>query len=248
MSMGVQIALSPDLTLPQEASDAIIAAIFPDDASVLPPPASPRTAVGDARDLTLSWAAETTQLVKAKAVGDLVELHATGGDAKSEPAVASGLALLGSMIRPEQGDVVKPVVLSPVLVPKLAAQIVPQAQLAETGAVEVVLHPEELGSVRFQIQHHGESVRVILCVERPETLELVRRHADLLMQEFRQAGFSGATLGFGSWAQQGGQPDTPPPPADKPQPEDASFVAPAAVRAAVPSAVPYGGHGLNLRL
>lgn len=208
--------------------------------------APPRATVDQARDPALSWAAEATQVVKTNA--DPIDVHAIGRDVKADSFVWSGAVVSGPLNRAEQGDVAKPVFFSPVLVQRLAAQNVPPGQRAETGAVEVLLNPEELGSVRFHIQHHGESVRVMLCVERPETLELVRRHAEQLMQEFRQAGFSGATLSFGSWAQQDGQPEMPPQPSQTPQPEDSAFVAPAAARPSARSAAQYGGHGLNLRL
>ena len=245
MQQVVQPVGPPDLTLLQKAVSAITPAILPDDTLAVQPPALPLHATaGDLPTPAMPRAAEATHPFKATPIGDPAEARVTLADA----AFVSSLATPGSTIRPESGDVVNPLVLKTVLAPKLAAQIMPMAQRAEAGPVEVLLHPEELGAVRFQIHQHGDSVRVVLCVERPETLDLVRRHADQLMQEFRQAGFSGATLSFGSWAQQGGQPDTPPQPPAMLQPEDLSFIAPAAVRAATPSAAQYGGHGLNLRL
>lgn len=45
----------------------------------------------------------------------------------------------------------------------------------------------------------GERMHVTLSCERPETADLMRRHADQLVQEFREAGYSGATLSFGRW-------------------------------------------------
>lgn len=242
MRQVVQTALPQDATLPQGGSGAITPTILPDDALALRPPLQPLPAPA------LSQTAETTHLVKAKAIGDPTAAQAMLNDAKLDAALLPNLAAPGSTPSRVPDGAAHPMVLPTVLVPKLAAQIVPLAQRAEAGPVEVLLHPEELGSVRFQIHQHGDSVRVVLCVERPETLDLVRRHADQLMQEFRQAGFSGATLSFGSWAQQGGQPDTPSPPPAMLRPEDLSFIAPAATRAATVSAAQYGGHGLNLRL
>ncbi len=125
------------------------------------------------------------------------------------------------------------------------ATLIVHAPEAAFGPVEVVLNPEELGKVRFEIHQQGDQVKVVLVVERPETLELLRRHADQLAQEFRAAGFAGASFSFGQWTGQpgktpgdvddsdsdtpGGDPSHPPPPAVIPR----NFVA---------------TQGLNLRL
>lgn len=70
---------------------------------------------------------------------------------------------------------------------------------AGSDSVELSLAPNELGRLRMSLAQDGGSVLVLLSAERPETIELIRRHADQLTQEFRQAGFSGATLSFGQW-------------------------------------------------
>lgn len=82
---------------------------------------------------------------------------------------------------------------------QFAAQILPQASAAKTGPIELVLNPAELGHLRFEIHQKGAHLEVVLLAERPETLELLRRHGDQLASEFRNAGFSGASLSFGHW-------------------------------------------------
>jgi hypothetical protein len=84
----------------------------------------------------------------------------------------------------------------------VSAQLLGHTSAAKAGGIELLLTPEELGHVRFQMHQHGESMRVVLSAERPETAEFLRRHAEHLMQEFRDSGFSDATLSFGQWAQQ----------------------------------------------
>lgn len=86
--------------------------------------------------------------------------------------------------------------------PNLHSQLLAHASTAIDRQVEVLLTPEDLGSVRFQIRHHGETVSILLSAERGDTMDMLRRHGDELMREFRQAGFSGATLDFGRWGQQ----------------------------------------------
>jgi hypothetical protein len=71
------------------------------------------------------------------------------------------------------------------------------------GPVELTLSPEELGRVRLSLAPDGDGLTVIVQVERADTLDLLRRNADLLMAEIRAQGFSGASLSFAGWA--GGQ-------------------------------------------
>lgn len=85
--------------------------------------------------------------------------------------------------------------------PNLHIQLLHHASAAIDRQVEVLLTPEELGSVKFQIRHHGDTVSILLSAERGDTMDMLRRHGDELMREFRQAGFSGATLDFGRWGQ-----------------------------------------------
>ena len=96
-----------------------------------------------------------------------------------------------------------------------------------TGALDVALSPDELGPLHLHVTTERGSLRIAMTVERPETLDLLRRHADQLLADLRQAGFGGATLSFG----QGGTGDgrttgTPPdqaqaPLADPAKPEPA---------------------------
>lgn len=74
-----------------------------------------------------------------------------------------------------------------------------------TDRVEVILSPEELGRVQMDFRADGDGMRVFLTAERPETLDLLRRHADQLASELRQAGYSGASLSFGQWGQPQGE-------------------------------------------
>jgi len=125
---------------------------------------------------------------------------------------------------------------------QVVAQILPKAR-AQNKAVELLLAPEELGKLRFVIQHDGASVKISLTAERPETLDLLRRHADQLVQEFRQSGYSGATIDFGNWSRQGQQGQ----PAQPILTEDAQM----AVLPDIPPAATLpapGTQGLNLRL
>jgi hypothetical protein len=141
---------------------------------------------------------------------------------------------------------VQPKALPPALATAVPAHLLHHTAAAKTGGVEVLLQPEELGHVRFQILQHGETVRILLSAERPETLDLLRRHSDQLLQEFRQSGFTQASLNFGQWGQ---HQRSPPPPPELVAVFDADFVeAPPMPRPPSTAAVAPTGQGLNLRL
>ena len=63
--------------------------------------------------------------------------------------------------------------------------------------VEVSLNPEELGRVRVALSAQDTGVvSVTIAAERPETLALLKRHIDLLVQDFQALGYSGAEFSF----------------------------------------------------
>jgi hypothetical protein len=70
------------------------------------------------------------------------------------------------------------------------------------GVVEVRLQPEELGRIRLSIHptELGHSVQV--NAERPETLDLIRRHIDILAGDLRERGFGTLDFSFGQDARQ----------------------------------------------
>lgn len=80
-----------------------------------------------------------------------------------------------------------------------------------------MLAPHELGRVTVTLSGEGAH-HVAIAVERPETLELLRRHADQLSQDLRESGWGDAQLDFhhqdgrsgdGGQQQRHAQPQTP---------------------------------------
>ena len=63
--------------------------------------------------------------------------------------------------------------------------------------MELVLNPAELGRVRISMQAGDGAMTVHVLAERPETLDLMRRHIDLLAQEFHDIGYGSADFAFG---------------------------------------------------
>lgn len=89
--------------------------------------------------------------------------------------------------------------------PTVAPMLVDAASALPDAPVTLTLAPEDLGALRFEMQSRGDTIHVSLTVERPETLDMLRRHVEQLTGEFRQAGFANASFSFaGGWGS-GGQ-------------------------------------------
>ncbi len=79
----------------------------------------------------------------------------------------------------------------------VAPVVVDMFKTGNGGPLELALAPEELGHLSISIKHDGDFVQVTVLADRPETLDLMRRHSAELVTELRQAGYSGASLSFG---------------------------------------------------
>ena len=123
---------------------------------------------------------------------------------------------------------------APSSVPDLPRHVA--AQLAEAvqrgagpeRAVELTLNPAELGRVRISMAPGDGMIVVTVLAERGETLDLMRRHADILAQEFHDLGYGTAEFTFGQGDGGPGQdgdtgqstPDAPAAAQDLPEPPD----------------------------
>ncbi len=89
--------------------------------------------------------------------------------------------------------------MGPAAPPQLAAQVLQGLARHQDGTTEITLSPEELGTVRLRLRpdsRDAERMVVLLSFDRPETLDLFRRHADQLAEAIRSAGYSGVDIGF----------------------------------------------------
>ena len=78
-----------------------------------------------------------------------------------------------------------------------------------SARIELRLDPPELGPVEISLEIADQTLRATVTAERLATHDLVRRHADLLLAQLQQAGFSGVDLRFAGEQQRGfggGQP------------------------------------------
>jgi hypothetical protein len=62
--------------------------------------------------------------------------------------------------------------------------------------IEVALNPEELGRVRMSISAIETGITVTVLAERPETLDMMRRHIDQLAREFQAIGYENINFAF----------------------------------------------------
>lgn len=83
------------------------------------------------------------------------------------------------------------------------AQAIAQVPAGQPGRLELVLTPEDLGSLRFDMVEGAEGTSIVMSAERPETLDLMRRHLPDLVADLRQSGILGGTLSFGQWSERG---------------------------------------------
>ncbi len=64
------------------------------------------------------------------------------------------------------------------------------------GVIEVRLQPEELGRVRLTMVAAEAGLNIQVTAERPETLDLIRRHIDMFESDLRDQGFDGMSFSF----------------------------------------------------
>ncbi|MHA6346772.1 flagellar hook-length control protein FliK [Roseivivax sp. CAU 1761] len=73
------------------------------------------------------------------------------------------------------------------------------------GTTELRLAPEELGRLQLRLTPGEAGLAVTISAERPETLDMLRRHIGELARDLTEAGFGGLSFAFS-----GGDPDPPP--------------------------------------
>lgn len=135
-----------------------------------------------------------------------------------------GESLASSPRRSDQGGqsvFALPVAASPVTAqsaPAHAAETVralaPQITMAigaaqVPGRIEVQLDPPELGKIEIALDVADQGLRATLLTERHPTGELLRRHADLLLQQLQDAGFADVDLRFAGRGRDGSGSSVP---------------------------------------
>ncbi|MEO1106992.1 MAG: flagellar hook-length control protein FliK [Pseudomonadota bacterium] len=66
------------------------------------------------------------------------------------------------------------------------------------GAIEIALNPEELGRVSIVLNGREDGFYLTIAAERPETLDLMRRHIAMLSEEFQKLGYGDLSFDLGN--------------------------------------------------
>ena len=98
---------------------------------------------------------------------------------------------------------------APALAHHAARQIAAAAGHLPDRPVELSLNPEELGHVRLTISLGDSGMSVAIVAERPDTIDLMRRHIHALAQEFRNMGYGETEFQFSQQNQQNSQHPAP---------------------------------------
>lgn len=86
-----------------------------------------------------------------------------------------------------------------------AQQIGAQVLNLGKGRFELSLSPSELGKVDMLLQDNDNRLTLVVNAERPETMDLIRRHIGLLELELRQLGLGNLSLQLGTGGAPGSQ-------------------------------------------
>ena len=91
----------------------------------------------------------------------------------------------------------------------VARQVADALPRLADGSIDIRLEPEELGRVRLHMVTGEGNMVVHVQTDRPETLDLLRRHIDMLARDLANAGYEGASFDFGDSQQQSPQDNAP---------------------------------------
>ncbi len=131
-----------------------------------------------------------------------------GFDPSGEQIEGAGAAFISGSSSLGSANLARAEMLGPAVIPQVAAQLVGVILKSPDNSTILALAPEELGRVQLRLEpdaNNPDRMVVMISVERPETLDLFRRHASELAEAIRNAGYSGADIGFGQHGQGGSQ-------------------------------------------
>lgn len=79
----------------------------------------------------------------------------------------------------------------------VSKQISDNAVISKERVIEIALAPKELGRVQMQVLTTEQGVTIGITADRPETVELMRRHVEILARDFRELGHAQVEFSFG---------------------------------------------------
>lgn len=165
----------------------------PPRSDVLPVPPTPNSATAV---LSATLAAGKTDVDTA--VSHLIATPSIA-DAEGEDAPL-GFPVAGQTMAAPAGPVqAQHVGHSQLPVQQAVTQITAALSQSADGSTEIALSPDELGHVRLRLERdprNADRIVIHLNFERPDTLDLFRRHAEELADAMRSAGYANADIDF----------------------------------------------------
>ncbi len=145
--------------------------------------------------MTAQLTMNTTLMTFAAGLDDFQPLVDTGLETKS--AMMAGTEGL-SMMKPGLTSMTQVMAASQPAATTAAAQLVAAIRTeSKSGNIEVRLDPPEMGRVRISLSvETPEAVKAVLTVERPETLDHLRRNMGQFTDDLRLAGFTSVDVEF----------------------------------------------------
>ena len=112
-------------------------------------------------------------------------------------AQADDVSALSAPRATNPAAVVQAVVATPDMARHVASQMAVALQRSADGTTELTLNPPELGRVRMTLGAQDGMMVVQIIAERAETGDMMRRHIEVLAQEFRALGYDHLSFSFG---------------------------------------------------
>ncbi|WP_439110695.1 flagellar hook-length control protein FliK [Lentibacter sp.] len=178
-------------------------------------PQDARTSVGEggvtkelAPSLTAPFVSSPPQLVSATTVAANLqpELSQEGGSERSFGEVFAPVQSTRPDLQAARLDLPQ----APAVNAEKAVLIVREAlegmAAKQQREIELQLHPKDLGRLRFVMSPADGQMFVQVFADRPETLDAMRRHVEILTREFAAEGFGSSTFSF-EQGSTGSQPD-----------------------------------------
>jgi flagellar hook-length control protein FliK len=137
------------------------------------------------------WSAGPIPPSQAMEVG--LEQAFPGDAATLAPSSASGSAAPSASTSGTPGAA-----LSQQIAQHIAANLPKPVTDLGTGTLEITLDPPELGRVRMSLVEIAGTITLSIVADRPETAELMRRHLDILAQEFGRSGLDAPSVRLGT--------------------------------------------------
>lgn len=167
------------------------------DNSLPPPPSSPALTAPMPSPISASLSAAANPTVAGRS--SVISTDVGAGDTGDEIGRITASTALTSQV--ETSAPLRQSTMEAMRSPDLPRHVAEQLATGFRGggekSAEIHLNPAELGRVRINLHTGDAGVVVHVVADRPETLDLLRRHADMLAQEFRDIGYGAAEFSFG---------------------------------------------------